>query len=123
MRRSRIRPLGIEPLRIPPLQIEPLRRKPLRIKSPSEVLWGYPRKTARDRRRVFTETQKKQILYQQDNKCAKCHKRLDPRTTQFHHGKPWAYGGRTKVHNGRAMHPNCHQEETYEERLRRTDRR
>ena len=38
---------------------------------------------SRDSRRRFTDTQKKQILYQQDNKCAICHKKLDARTVDY----------------------------------------
>lgn len=32
----------------------------------------------RDGRRAFTQTQKNEILYQQNSKCAKCHEMLDP---------------------------------------------
>ena len=53
------------------------------------------RKNKRDSRRTFTITQKKEILYQQNNKCAICHRKLDPRAIEFDHGKPWADGGRT----------------------------
>lgn len=37
----------------------------------------------RDTRRAFTQTQKQEILYQQDNKCAFCHKKLDPRDIEY----------------------------------------
>jgi 5-methylcytosine-specific restriction endonuclease McrA len=80
-------------------------------------------KPKRDKRRAFTATQKKEILYQQDGKCAKCHKKLDPRATQFDHKKPWASGGRTKTQNGRALCSDCHSIVTHKERLRKTDRK
>jgi hypothetical protein len=60
------------------------------------------RKPERDSKRAFTQTQRKEILYQQDMKCAVCHKKLDPRDIEYDHKKPWASGGRTKTENGRA---------------------
>jgi 5-methylcytosine-specific restriction endonuclease McrA len=77
----------------------------------------------KDTRRSFTSTQKKEILYQQDNKCARCHKKLDPRATQFDHKKPWASGGRTIKENGRALCSECHDIVTHNERLRKTDKK
>lgn len=81
-------------------------------------------KSKRDSRRTFTATQKKEILYQQNGKCADAHcghKILDPRAIHFHHGKAWAYGGRTIVANGRALCPECHEIATHEERLKRLE--
>ena len=75
----------------------------------------------KDTRRSFNRTQQKQILYQQDNKCARCHEKLDPRSTQFHHSKPWASGGRTKIENGRALCGTCHDIAGHEHRLKNTD--
>jgi nitrate/TMAO reductase-like tetraheme cytochrome c subunit len=80
-------------------------------------------KPKRDSRRAFNRTQKNEILYQQDNKCAICHKKLDPRTTEFDHKKPWASGGRTTTINGRALHPRCHKIVTHNQRLRKTDKK
>lgn len=77
----------------------------------------------RDSRRSFSPTQKKEILYQQDYKCAKCHKKLDPRATHYHHKKPWAFGGRTKVVNGRALCADCHEITSHKDRLKRIDRK
>jgi nitrate/TMAO reductase-like tetraheme cytochrome c subunit len=83
----------------------------------------YPTETKKDTRRSFTSTQKKEILYQQDNKCARCHKKLDPRATHFHHAKPWASGGRTIVVNGRALCADCHEIISHKERLRQVDKK
>jgi ssDNA-binding Zn-finger/Zn-ribbon topoisomerase 1 len=75
---------------------------PKRKGSPfDDIIWGdgsgnafdFSDKPKRDSRRAFTETQKKAILHQQDYKCARCHKKLDLRATQFDHKKPWASGG------------------------------
>ena len=62
----------------------------------------------RDARRGFSPAQKWYILNQQNGKCAECGKHLDPSTAQFHHGRPWADGGRTVVRNGKALCPVCH---------------
>jgi len=77
----------------------------------------------RDIRRPFSQTQRKEILSQQNGKCARCHEKLDPRTTRFHHGKPWASGGRTIVANGRALCANCHEIVTHEQRLKQVVKR
>lgn len=69
------------------------------IKLPKNILSVpslYPTEPKKDTRRSFTQTQKNEILYQQDNKCASSlchHKKLDPRATEFDHKKPWASGG------------------------------
>ncbi|PVX23382.1 MAG: hypothetical protein CW691_10760 [Candidatus Bathyarchaeum sp.] len=75
-------------------------------------------KPRRDARRAFTATQRKEILYQQSNKCAKCHEKLDPRATQFDHKKSWASGGRTITQNGRALCSTCHDVVTHNKRLK-----
>src|SRR3989337_3857429 len=75
----------------------------------SSFQFGLPTKPKKDSRRSFTTTQKKEILYQQDNKCAKCHEKLDPRAMHFHHEKPWGSGGRTITANGRALDAKCHE--------------
>lgn len=72
---------------------------------------------ARDKRRAFTQTQKNEILHQQDNKCAKCHKKLDPRAIEFDHVKGWAAQGRTVIQNGAALCPTCHTLKTHNDRL------
>lgn len=74
------------------------------LPTPDEILGNKPKEKSkkRDRRRSFTRTQKNEILYQQDNKCAVCHNKLDPRATEFDHEKPWASGGRTVIANDRA---------------------
>jgi nitrate/TMAO reductase-like tetraheme cytochrome c subunit len=91
-------------------------KNPLSIGSPSK-----PR--GQDSRRSFSPTQKKEILSQQDNKCAKCHEKLDPRATHFHHEKPWASGGRTITENGRALCASCHEITSHEKRLENVDKK
>jgi 5-methylcytosine-specific restriction endonuclease McrA len=86
-------------------------------------LFGFGEKSKRDTRRAFTPTQKKEILYQQNNKCAKCHKPLDPRAIHFHHIKPWSSGGRTITVNGAALCPTCHEIITHKERLKKVDKK
>jgi nitrate/TMAO reductase-like tetraheme cytochrome c subunit len=83
-------------------------------------------KPRKDTRRAFTQTQKNDILHQQDSKCASSlchHKKLDPRTMEFDHKKPWASGGRTIAENGRALCPECHKIITHNQRLRKIDKK
>jgi 5-methylcytosine-specific restriction endonuclease McrA len=80
-------------------------------------------KPKRDSRRTFTKTQQKAIFQKQKGKCARCHKKLDLRATQFDHKKPWASGGRTTIANGRALCSECHDIVTHNERLRKTDKK
>jgi len=94
-------------------------RNPLDVSFPSL----YPSQPKRDSRRSFLSTQRKEILYQQDNKCAKCHEKLDPRAIHFHHIKPWSSGGRTITQNGAALCPKCHEILTHKERLRKVDKK
>lgn len=82
----------------------------------------YPSQTRKDSRRAFTKTQQKQILSQQDHKCARCHKKLDI-AIHFHHAKPWSSGGRTIVQNGRALCANCHEIISHKDRLKRVDKK
>lgn len=72
----------------------------------------------RDSRRAFTITQKHEILYQQDGKCANCFKKLDIRVVEYDHIKAWAAKGRTITQNGAALCPNCHRLKTHHERLK-----
>jgi 5-methylcytosine-specific restriction endonuclease McrA len=95
---------------------------PFEIKA-SKNLFYISSEPKRDTRRAFNATQKKEILYQQNNKCARCHKKLDPRATQFDHKKPWASGGRTIKENGRALCSECHDIVSHEERLRQTGKK
>ncbi len=76
----------------------------------------------RDARRSFNSTQRKEILYQQNNKCARCHEDLDPRAIQFDHKQSWASGGRTITVNGRALCGKCHDIVTHENRLKNVDK-
>ena len=81
-------------------------------------------KPKRDSRRAFTQTQKKEILYQQGSKCARCHKKLDPREIEYDHKKPWAAGGKTTtVKNGRALCGSCHKIITHTTRLKEVDKK
>ncbi len=77
---------------------------------------------ARDKKRAFSTTQKNQILYQQNNKCGKCHKPLDMRAIEYHHIKPWSAGGRTITVNGAALCPTCHKIIGHEERLKEQEK-
>jgi 5-methylcytosine-specific restriction endonuclease McrA len=89
-------------------------------------IWGSsfsPNQPKRDSRRAFTPTQKSEILHQQDSKCARCHKKLDPRAIQFDHAKPWASGGRTITQNGRALCGECHAIITHTQRLKKVDKK
>jgi 5-methylcytosine-specific restriction endonuclease McrA len=78
-------------------------------------------RSGRDKKRTFGDTQKKQILYAQNNKCAICHKTLDPRDIEYDHKTPWADKGRTKVKNGRAVCGSCHNIKTHNDRLKKTE--
>jgi nitrate/TMAO reductase-like tetraheme cytochrome c subunit len=89
-----------------------------RLKIPSSNL--YPTQPKKYTRRAFTATQKKQILAQQDFKCAKCHKKLGV-AYHFHHAKSWSSGGKTTVQNGRALCADCHEIISHKERLKQVD--
>jgi nitrate/TMAO reductase-like tetraheme cytochrome c subunit len=81
------------------------------------------KKNERDSRRSFSSTQKKEILYQQNNKCGRCHKSLDPREIEFDHIRPWADKGRTMVINGRVLCGSCHKIVTHETKLKKVDKK
>lgn len=105
-------------------------KPPKKQKNPSGGGIGFgplqEKETKRDPRRTFTQTQKKEILYQQDNKCARAechHKKLDPRDIEFHHKKPWASGGKTVTVNGRALCGSCHKIVTHELKLKEVDKK
>ena len=76
----------------------------------------------RDKRRAFTQTQKNEILYQQGNKCAMCHEKLDPRAIEFDHCKEWSASGKTTIKNGAALCRTCHGIKTYNSRLKKIDK-
>ena len=76
----------------------------------------------RDKRRAFTETQKKEILYQQDGKCAVCHKKLDPRAIEFDHIREWSASGKTIIKNGAALCPTCHRIKTHNSLVKKIDK-
>jgi predicted restriction endonuclease len=76
----------------------------------------------RDKRRAFTQTQKNEILHQQDNKCAICHKKLDPRAIEFDHRKEWSASGKTIIRNGAALCPTCHRIKTHNSRVKKIDK-
>ena len=80
------------------------------------------KKSDKDKRRTFNQTQKKEILHWQDMKCAKCKSKLDPRDIEFDHKKPWASGGKTVAFNGRALCGSCHNKVTHETRLKNVDK-
>jgi 5-methylcytosine-specific restriction endonuclease McrA len=93
-------------------------KNPFEIK-PSKNPFEMTVEPKRDSRRAFNATQRKEILFQQEGKCARCHKKLDPRAIQFDHKKPWASGGRTIKANGRALCSECHDIISHEERLKK----
>lgn len=76
----------------------------------------------RDKRRAFTSTQQKAILYQQDSKCAICHKKLDPRAIDYDHIKEWSASGKTIIKNGAALCPTCHRIKTHKSLVKKIDR-
>ena len=76
----------------------------------------------RSPRRTFTQSQKNEILYQQDSKCAICHEKLDPRDIEYDHKKAWAANGKTVTQNGRAVHGSCHNIITHKQRLKKSDK-
>lgn len=100
-------------------------KNPYDLRDVASVLIGGPekKKPQRDSRRAFSQTQKHEILHQQDNKCARCHRKLDPRAIQFDHAKPWASGGRTITQNGRALCGECHDIVTHAQRLKKVDKK
>lgn len=77
----------------------------------------------KDKRRSFTQLQKKEILHQQNYKCAKCHKKLDIRTVEFDHIKAWAEKGKTSIKNGAALCPNCHRLKTHSHTLTKVEKK
>ena len=85
-------------------------------------IYSGQRDKKRDVRRAFNQTQRKEILYQQDSKCARCHQRLDPRDIHYHHEKPWASGGRTITTNGRAVCGSCHNILHHEIKVKESDK-
>lgn len=96
--------------------------KLLSVNEPKKAASKKEQKIGKDSRRAFTQTQKNEILVQQDYKCAECHKKLDLRATEFDHKKPWASGGRTIVVNGRALCAGCHRIISHRHRLKQVDR-
>jgi hypothetical protein len=92
-------------------------------KNPFELPSMHPSKPKRDSRRSFNRTQKNDILHQQDNKCAICHKKLDSRDIHYHHKKPWSSGGGTITENGRAVCGSCHNIISHKERLKKVDKK
>lgn len=84
---------------------------------------GLKKTTERDTRRSFTKTQKNQIWAQQNGKCAKCKKSLDPRTVEYDHKKGWADKGQTVVVNGQALCANCHKIKTHNSRLKKIEKK
>jgi nitrate/TMAO reductase-like tetraheme cytochrome c subunit len=77
--------------------------------------------STRDTRRAFTQSQRKEILYQQNNKCAECHKSLDPRDIEYDHKDPWAANGRTVEQNGRALCGSCHNLVTHQAQVKKVN--
>ena len=77
----------------------------------------------RDTRRVFSQTQKNEIRYRQNEKCAVCHKQLESTDIEYDHKKPWADTGRTTKDNGRALCGSCHNKVTHDTTLKKVDKK
>ena len=84
---------------------------------------GRKKEKKRDSRRSFSKEQKKKILYQQNYKCAKCHKLLHLNSTDFDHINPWADKGKTVTENGAALCKNCHGMKTTEDRIKKMEKK
>jgi len=92
-------------------------------KDPFGLSTSSKKNTERDSRRAFIPTQKNEIRYQQNEKCAECHDKLDSRDIEFDHKKAWASGGRTKTVNGRAVCGSCHNKITHKQNLKKADKK
>ncbi|MBI5226471.1 HNH endonuclease [Candidatus Micrarchaeota archaeon] len=98
--------------------------KPIKIDTSAALNpWGQKPGPERDSRRAFTKTQRNEILYQQDSKCAVCGDKLDPRDIELDHKKPWAAKGRTITENGRALCGFCHNKVTHKQTLKKIDKK
>lgn len=71
----------------------------------------------KDKRRSFTQTQKKHMWVIQDWKCNICHCLLDLRSVVYDHIIRHADWGLTELANGQALCPHCHNIKTFEENL------
>jgi len=110
----------VKPIRVPTLASRSIKYPTLNMPS----LYGNEQKEPeRDSRRAFSTTQKHEILYQQNGKCAICRKQLDFRAVDYDHKKPWADGGRTITINGRALCKDCHGIETHKTRLKKVEKK
>jgi 5-methylcytosine-specific restriction endonuclease McrA len=63
--------------------------------------------SGKERRRNFTESEKKQILAREKYTCAMCGDK-DWKLFEFHHKIPFSQGGDTSVDNGQCYCPKCH---------------
>lgn len=70
------------------------------------ILWRIL-KSKRDKRRCFSNSEKKEILQRQNYTCATCPD-TDWRLFEFHHKVAWADNGKTNVDNGVALCAKCH---------------
>ncbi len=92
----------------------------------SDMLYGSSnniKEKERDTRRTFGNTQKKQIWYQQNGKCARCHKPLNIITVEYDHIKSWADKGKTITENGAALCRECHGMKNHEERHKKFNKK
>lgn len=76
-------------------------------------------KTIKDKRRSFTQTQKKQMFIQQDWKCNICSTLLDLRSVVYDHIVRHSDWGETILSNWQALCPHCHNIKTFNENLAR----
>ena len=78
---------------------------------------------SKDSRRSFTKTQKNEIWERQNGRCAKCPKKLDTRTVEYDHIKPWADKGKTILENGEALCANCHKLKSHSDKLKKFNKK
>jgi len=81
------------------------------------------KKTDRDTRRSFTQSQKNEIWDKQEGMCAKCEETLKRAGTHYDHKIPWEKGGKTEVKNGQALCATCHSIKSNKDRLKNVDKK
>jgi len=79
-------------------------------------------KSKKRKRKTVPTSIKKEVLYKQNYKCAKCGKKLPP-TRHFHHKKAISKGGKNTIGNIIALCPNCHAKIHHRERVRTANKK
>ncbi len=83
---------------------------------------GIGAKPEKRRRKSVPTSIKKEVLYKQNYKCAKCGKKLPP-TRHFHHKKAVSKGGKNTVSNVIALCPNCHAKIHHRQRVKKANKK